>query len=69
MEYLLIYFFQKSGHSGFGSCKGMFEQYPPSMDGVRRLQDMIKEEFSYDSVLLLNWLPLSEEEPSGNQDA
>lgn len=61
MEFLLVYFYLKDGLSGFGSCKGSFGQYPPTMTGIKEMQNQIKEAFSHDEVIIISWLPLTEE--------
>ena len=58
---LIIYFYKKGTEVGFGSGDGCFHHNPPTKEDVFEVQKKIKEMYSFDNVVILNWLPLSKD--------
>ena len=61
-HYLIVYFYHKGTDTGFGTVEGHFRHNPPTMEDVQEVQSRIQDKFAVDNVMVLNWLPLSEEE-------
>ena len=62
MRCLCIYVFQNGGISGTGNVDCYFRHNPPTMKDVMDAQKEIQDKYGTGSVVIVNWLPLSEEE-------
>ena len=65
---LIIYFYKKGTDTGFCSVDGYFRHNPPTMTDIQDMQKEIQEKFSVDGAMVLNWLPLSDDEEDTTED-
>ena len=56
------YLATKDGIQRYGSLKGRFSSYPPSFESVIGMQEIIKETYEFDEVLILGWQKLRDKE-------
>ena len=60
-RYYTVYEFEKNGFVGRGATTGVvFKEYPPSSDDIAFIADAIRDQFDYDSVIILIWQPVSD---------
>lgn len=62
MKYLAIYYYTKEKTEGFGSRTTYFSHNPPTSRDIRELEEKIAKDISAKRVILINLLPLSEDE-------
>lgn len=65
MKYLIVYVFRtKDGISGIGTSRPCtFMHTPPTVEDLRRMEDLIKDEQDFGGVMITGWFPLSEDFP------
>ncbi len=58
MYILAVYMMSKDGETLHSSIECTIENYPPTLEEVRKLEDEIAKHEDADIVLITNWLPL-----------
>ena len=61
MRFLVICCYSNNNAYGIKSAEVSFEHYPPTMKDILEVQRMISEKSELENVVIINYLPLSEE--------
>ena len=49
-----------------GNTRGKFRHFPPTIQDVRDMEKELNEKFGFGGAVIVNWLPISEEEEEYN---
>lgn len=61
MNKLLVYMYKSGGNVAIGNCTCNFNTEPPTWENIEGAKREIREKFGHKDPIVLNWLPLSEE--------
>lgn len=61
MNKLLVYMYKSGGNVAIGNCTCNFNTEPPTWENIEGVKREIREKFGHKDPIVLNWLPLSEE--------
>ena len=59
---MLVYVYKSGGNVAIGNCTCNFNNEPPTQENVEDAKREIREKFGHMGPIILNWLPLSEDD-------
>lgn len=68
MRCLVVYVFQNRYGNGIGSSDCYFRSNPPTIKDIADAQKEIQDREEMESVTIVNWIPLSEDEEDKTKD-